>query len=101
LDPALVGRLSSAARGRVLADVEVEQLTRAIEYSGPVTDRVAEVLVGVIDLPAFLHVRDRLLDLIESAPGWPLWGCLERPTPGVVDLRMRLMARGHRPMEMG
>lgn len=78
-------------------------LENAVASLGPrLTDEEAIVLIEVIDEPTLSLHRPRLLDLVETAPGWPLWKCLEVPSSrGVADLRYRLMARGYRPMEMG
>lgn len=63
-------------------------------------DEVA-VLIRVLDLVDIGEGRATLLDLVEVTPGWPIWHLLEHPTPTVVDLRLRLIAKGHRPPEMG
>jgi hypothetical protein len=83
--------------------VEIEQVARALgQLQLPVSNEEASILIEVLDVPGLSSVRWRMLELIESAPDWPLWSCLEHPThPGIVELRLRLMARGFRPMEMG
>jgi len=43
-----------------------------------------------------------LLELIESTPSWPVWTLLEHPSSrAIVELRLRLAARGYRPLEAG
>jgi hypothetical protein len=89
--------------GASLGVGEIARLAQSLQQLQlPVSDEEASILVEALDMPALSTVRWRLFELIESAPGWPLWPCLEHPThPGIVELRLRLMARGFRPMEMG
>jgi hypothetical protein len=43
-----------------------------------------------------------LLELVESTPGWPVWALLEHAScRAIVELRLRLAARGYRPLEAG
>jgi len=73
----------------------------SLPFDPPISDAEAVELVGMLDLEELKPSRPALLELIETAPGWPLWACLKYPTnSGIVELRLRLMARGYRPVEM-
>lgn len=66
-----------------------------------VSDDVIAVL-GLSEIAELEPYRDRFLDAIESSPGWPIWSILADPhNRWVRQLRLRLAARGYRPMEMG
>jgi hypothetical protein len=43
----------------------------------PVTDEEARVLVSLFGPDDCFEMEEQLVHLIESAPGWPLWDCLE------------------------
>ena len=73
----------------------------SMSFDLPISDEEAVRLAGLLDLEELVPLRAALLDLIESAPSWPLWACLQYPSnSGIVELRLRLMARGYRPVEM-
>ena len=43
----------------------------------PVTDEEARVLATLFGPDDCFEMEQQLVHLIESAPGWPLWDCLE------------------------
>jgi hypothetical protein len=43
----------------------------------PVTDEEARVLAGLFGPDDCFGLEETLVHLIETAPGWPLWDCLE------------------------
>jgi hypothetical protein len=90
----------AASSGRA-QDKQSPRVEGASPFDPPISDEEAVELVGMLDLEELKPSRPALLDLIETAPGWPLWACLKYPTnSGIVELRLRLMARGFRPVEM-
>lgn len=97
-------RLKAVVAAQASSEVSREKLIESVlnDFAPPLSVIEAESLFELIDCAALAPVRDHLLGLVERAPGWPLWHLLEYPTTqGVIDLRMRLVAKGHRPMESG
>lgn len=43
----------------------------------PVTDEEARVLASLFGPDDCFELEETLIHLVESAPGWPLWDCLE------------------------
>jgi hypothetical protein len=61
----------------------------------PVTDEEARVLVGLFGPDDCFEMAETLVHLIESAPGWPLWDCLENTdNEWIQTLRQRLENAG-------
>src|SRR5437660_3664431 len=61
----------------------------------PVTDAEARVLVGLFGPDDCFEMAETLVHLIESAPGWPLWDCLENADNEWIQmLRQRLENAG-------
>lgn len=81
----------------------LERLITAILDEGPpMSEHEVETLISIADDPIAFPVRDALIDRIVRSPTWPVWHLLEIPTnPAVVELRLRLMAQGYRPIESG
>jgi hypothetical protein len=68
----------------------------------PLTREECESVLGLAaEVPSEVPPA-ALLELIESTPGWPAWALLEHPSSrAIVELRLRLAARGYRPLEAG
>lgn len=64
----------------------------------PVTDEEARVLVRLFGPDDCFEMERTLVHLIESAPGWPLWDCLEDTSnEWIQTLRQRLENAGISP----
>jgi hypothetical protein len=61
----------------------------------PVTNEEARVLATLFGPDDCFEMEEQLVHLIESAPGWPLWDCLEDTTNEWIRyLRQRLANAG-------
>ena len=64
----------------------------------PITDEEARVLVALFGPDDCFEMAETLVHLIETAPGWPLWECLEDTSnEWVQTLRLRLANGGISP----
>ena len=79
-----------------LLDVVVERVRP------PLTRAECESVLGLLAERPSEVPPAALLELIESTPSWPVWTLLEHPSSrAIVELRLRLAARGYRPLEAG
>jgi hypothetical protein len=63
----------------------------------PVTDEEARVLISLLGPDDCFEMAETLVRFIETAPGWPLWDCLEDTSNGWIStLRQRLENAGIR-----
>lgn len=61
----------------------------------PITDEEARVLVSLFGPDDCFEMAETLVHLIETAPGWPLWDCLENTNNEWIQvLRRRLENAG-------
>ena len=61
----------------------------------PVTDEEARVLASLFGPDDGFGLEETLIHLVESAPGWPLWDCLEdMSNEWIQRLRRRLENAG-------
>lgn len=83
-------------RPNELLDVEVERV------HPPLTLQECVSVLGLLaEMPSEVPPAV-LLELIESTPGWPVWALVEHAScQAIVELRLRLAARGYRPLEGG
>jgi hypothetical protein len=64
----------------------------------PITDEEARGLVRIFGPDDCFEMAETLVHLIETAPGWPLWECLEDTSnEWVQTLRLRLENAGISP----
>ena len=78
---------------------QLEKLERygllIVSIRKPVTDEEARVLVSLFGPDDCFEMEETLVHLIESAPGWPLWDCLEDTSnEWIQTLRRRLEKAG-------
>jgi hypothetical protein len=75
---------------------ELERYTRLIlSIQKPITDEEARALVSLFGPDDCFELEETLVHLIESAPGWPLWDCLEDTSnEWIQTLRRRLENTG-------
>ena len=75
---------------------KLERYTRLIvSIQKPVTDDEARVLAGLFGPDDCFELEETLVHLIESAPGWPMWDCLEDTSnEWIQTLRRRLQNAG-------
>ena len=78
---------------------KIERYTQLIvSISKPVTDEEARLLVRLFGPDDCFELEKSLIHLIESAPGWPLWDCLEDASNEWIQmLRKRLDNAGIKP----
>lgn len=78
---------------------KLERYTRLIaSIQKPVTDEEARVLVRLFGPDDCFELEKSLVHLIESAPGWPIWDCLEDAhNEWIQTLRQRLDNAGISP----
>jgi hypothetical protein len=82
--------------------MQPDQLERLERYSQlivsigkPVTDEEARVLASLFGPDDCFELEETLIHLVESAPGWPLWDCLEDTSNEWIQrLRRRLENAG-------
>jgi hypothetical protein len=85
--------------------MQPEQLEKLERYTlliasiqKPVTDEEARVLASLFGPDDCFELEWTLVHLVESAPGWPLWDCLEDTSnEWIQTLRQRLENAGITP----
>jgi hypothetical protein len=78
---------------------QLEKLERygqlIVSIRKPVTDEEARVLASLFGPDDCFELEETLIHLVESAPGWPLWDCLEDTSnEWIQTLRRRLENAG-------
>jgi hypothetical protein len=75
---------------------KLERYTQLIvSIRKPVTDEEARVLASLFGPDDCFELEETLIHLVESAPGWPLWDCLEDTSNEWIQrLRRRLENAG-------
>jgi hypothetical protein len=82
--------------------MQPEQLEKLERYTlliasiqKPVTDQEARVLASLFGPDDCFELEETLVHLVESAPGWPLWDCLQDTSnEWIQTLRRRLENAG-------
>ncbi len=82
-----LGPLPSEDADEELINLREQYLNRIV---APVTDEEAHALVGMFGPDGCYGLAWSLLHLIETAPGWPVEGCLHGDNTWVALLRQRL-----------
>jgi hypothetical protein len=98
-------RLAELARA-VAANHEMRGSQELVTALADIRGRMdRDDVIAVLRLSELVELepyQDGFLVAIESSPGWPIWSVLDDPhNRWVRQLRLRLAARGFRPMEMG
>ncbi|MGO1080499.1 hypothetical protein [Inquilinus sp. CA228] len=88
-----LARLGPMPASRAVGEDEVAEYQRLLEgIRPPVSDEEATVLCRLFGDDDFFGLAWALLHLIESAPGWPIPGCLlHSDNEWIQTLRQRLL----------
>ncbi len=76
---------------------EVESRQRLLEgVTGPLTDEEARALISILGDDDYYGLSWAVVHLVESAPGWPIWGCLGGESTWTSHLRKAAENAGYK-----